>query len=127
MHEQGRFADARLSTDEDDAAGHAIQLAPGQGPPRGGFGLDLVQRHGPAATWLSGLAAPSQAALNAPAAPRRCFADLELLKRVPGVAVRALPGPTEALAPAFRAHEGHSRLRHQIDSPPIMGFLQVPT
>src|ERR1700674_5073185 len=105
MHEQRRLADARLTPDQDDAAGnypaaeHPVELAPGQGATRSGFGFDLAQRHRPAATRLDCLPPPTQACLAAPASAGCGLPHVELLERVPGVAVRALAGPAQALAP----------------------------
>src|ERR1700704_3469265 len=58
-----------------------------------------------------GLEAPIRSAPSArPAA--RGFAHLEFLERVPGLAVRALTGPAEALAATLGADKGDRGLGH---------------
>src|SRR5579864_7040405 len=108
MHEKGGFADTRLPADQDQAAGHdppsqhPVELVPREGGPWSRFGGYLPDRDSPGAL--------RRAARFAPWAG---LADLDLLQRVPGPAVRALAGPPDALAAAFRAHEGNRRFRHR--------------
>ena len=106
MHEQGGLADAGLTPEQDQASAddapseHPVQLSPRQAQPRGVVGRHLGEGYG--AGRLHRLR---------PCGLRR-LPDLKLLERVPGPAVRALAGPSEALAAAFGADKGDGRFRH---------------
>src|SRR4029077_12417622 len=58
------------------------------------------------------------------AAGRRRLLDLELLERVPRLAVRALARPAQGLPPALGADEGHGRARHDPSLSPAPGFYK---
>src|SRR2546430_5305444 len=107
VHEHGRFADARLATDQDEAAGndataqHAVELRPGKRGPGRILGRDLAEPDDP-----SSLEGPRLRFLGG-------LPHLELLQRVPGPAVRTLAGPAKALASTFGADKGDGRFGHR--------------
>src|SRR5207247_8569066 len=107
VHQEGRFSDARLAADENNAAGDdaaaedAIELTPAQWHARRIFRADLAERQRAGRLMGSGSRVSG------------CLPDLELLQRVPGPAMWTLAGPANALAPAFGAHKGDGRFGHR--------------